>query len=77
MDVEKSNASPEGPRDSEAGADGPDPGDDTQLEKWNESWTSVFRFGVALFGFVIMGMNDAVLGVSEAPRGYGSSKQAC
>lgn len=77
MDVEKGNPPPEAPRDGEADGDGSDSGEETQLERWNESPTNIFRFGVALFGFVLMGMTDAVLGVSEAPQGAGSSKQAC
>ena len=34
------------------------------LEQWNETPTQIIRFCSALFSFVVMGMNDASLGVS-------------
>ena len=34
------------------------------LEQWNESRIQIFRVCAALFSFVVMGMNDASLGVS-------------
>ena len=71
MDVEKNTPPPGNQRDDGAGGDGDDPAEDAQLERWNASRTNVVRFGVTLFGFVIMGMNDAVLGVSDEFRSNG------
>jgi hypothetical protein len=63
------------PQDPKTLTNGNDDIDDSEalqspprLERWNESRTNICRFGVTLFGFTIMGMNDAVLGVSvETP----------
>ena len=74
MDVEKTN--PKARTDDEANGNDPETPGDAQLEKWNASRSNIFRFGVTLFGFIIMGMNDAVLGVSDdLPRNESSSKR--
>lgn len=64
LDVEKTRS--ETQRDGETDDNGPET-PVAQLEKWNVSQRNVLRFGVALYGFIIMGMNDAVLGVSDGP----------
>lgn len=48
----------------------PDSRPETVLEKWNESPLNIYRFFTTLYSFIIMGMNDAALGVStgNAPR---------
>jgi hypothetical protein len=38
--------------------------DQETLERWNSSATNIFRYLAALFGFIVMGMNDAAYGVS-------------
>lgn len=69
VDVEKTNSRAESPRGEEDGDHGSHDSEDASRERWNESRIKMFRFGVALFGFIIMGMNDAVLGVSRDPMG--------
>jgi hypothetical protein len=36
------------------------------LQRWNATKLSKFRFLVTLYCFIIMGMNDAAVGVSQA-----------
>lgn len=42
----------------------PTPPEET-LERWNGTRVNTFRFFVALWSFIIMGMNDAAIGVSS------------
>lgn len=63
-DVERAKHLPKEPQDEESSGHPSDNPEHAAREKWNESRTNIFRFSVALFGFIIMGMNDAVLGVS-------------
>lgn len=65
--IEKTKFCAESPRGEEDSGHGSDDSVDAARERWNESGTKMFRFGVALFGFIVMGMNDAVLGVSRDP----------
>lgn len=64
-DLEKTKHLPKEPQNEESSGHRSDNPEDAAREKWNESRTNIFRFGVALLGFIIMGMNDAVLGVSR------------
>ncbi|KAF2135983.1 uncharacterized protein K452DRAFT_292784 [Aplosporella prunicola CBS 121167] len=34
----------------------------TAIEKWNSSWTNIFRLGATAWGFLVMGGNDAAYG---------------
>lgn len=34
------------------------------LQKWNEPRVNIFRFFATLYSFIILGMNDGVMGVS-------------
>ena len=40
--------------------------ENNSLEKWNSPSINTYRYLAANFGFIIMGMNDAAYGVSQA-----------
>jgi hypothetical protein len=62
-DAEKgSNVLPTGANPS-VGRD--DAGGPAPLEKWNEPRINMWRFFATLFSFIIMGMNDGAIGVSD------------
>lgn len=42
----------------------PNPTFEEKLDTWNGSRTNSYRFFVTLWSFIIMGMNDAAIGVS-------------
>ncbi|SPO05788.1 related to tetracycline resistance proteins [Cephalotrichum gorgonifer] len=57
VDVEKTQPPSESP-----GGDYSDRPTEGHLERWNQSRSNIYRFFFTLYGFGIMGMNDAVLG---------------
>jgi hypothetical protein len=67
-DPEKSDEGPQTKPELSSGDDTPLDVPAVRLQRWNESNINIYRFVVANFSFIIMGMNDGSLGVSAAQR---------
>lgn len=46
----------------------PEPAQEPALQKWNEPRVNMLRFFTTLYSFIILGMNDGVIGVSTGMR---------
>ena len=45
----------------------PDPAPGESLEHWNRPRINIYRYLATLWSFILMGMNDAAIGVSSPP----------
>lgn len=64
-----SSTAPNASDDEEAPRPAPADGDDGQpshqLERWNQNKTNIFRYFGVIYAFILLGMSDAALGVSQ------------